>query len=251
MSYTLIDYFKEFHSLKQKHNLSANAQACYFSILGEFNAARFPERLSISDRELKTLAGLKSVATAHDAKRILKNLNLIDFQSGRGAQGTTWYRLCTAHLPNINRTLTEHSPNIKRTLSEHSSRCNTSLSIDDREDVKTLDEKTTTTTTTTARARDTYVIDNIIEYWEESRFGRLDFELISELDLLVKKYGEEEVKAAMNAAKRANGKPQGVSFDFFKAVLENRLKPKKPKGAVSDENRIEEEDPRAKWQFSD
>lgn len=242
MSYTLIDYFKEFHSLKQKHNLSANAQACYFSILGEFNAARFPEQLSISDRELKTLAGLKSVATAHDAKRILKNLNLIDFQSGRGAQGTTWYRLCTEHLPNINRTLTEHSPNIKRTFGAVPY-------IRASEDVKTKDVKTNSSTAT-ARARDTYVIDNIIEYWEELRFGRLDFELISELDLLVKKYGEEEVKAAMNAAKRANGKPQGVSFDFFKAVLENRLNPKKTKGAVSDENRIEE-DPRAKWQFSD
>ena len=131
MGYTLIDYFRAFHSLKQELNLSMSAQAVYFSILGEFNAARFPKQLSLSDRELQALAGLKSVATAHDAKRILKNHKLIDFTSKRGSKGYTEYQLSTEHLPNNSRTITEQEPNNE-----------TNSYIRAREDLKTLDIKT-------------------------------------------------------------------------------------------------------------
>lgn len=94
MNFSLIDYFKGFHDLKQTLNLSASAQATYLSLLGEFNAARFPDQMSISDRQLQTLAGLKSVSTIHDAKRILKNCGLIDFSKGHNV---TVYTLATDH----------------------------------------------------------------------------------------------------------------------------------------------------------
>ena len=121
MSYNLIDFFNAFHSLKGQLKLSASSQAVYFSLLGEFNAARFPERISLSSRELKDLAGLKSVATAHECKNVLKNKNLIDFKT-KGS--VTWYELLTEHLSNGNRTPAKQVPNASRTEADYSSRSN-------------------------------------------------------------------------------------------------------------------------------
>ena len=112
--YTLIDYFRAFHSLKEQLKLSAGSQAMYFSILGEFNAARFPSSLSISIRELKALAGLKSVSAAHECLNVLKNKKLIDLHNQNGIHS---YSLLTEHLPNRSRTKhrtgTEQEPNRK------------------------------------------------------------------------------------------------------------------------------------------
>lgn len=96
-TFTLIDYFKAFHSMKETLKLPAGSQAMYFSILGEFNAARFPEQLSISTREIKALAGLKSTNAVFENRNVLKNKKLIDFQT---QNGTTTYSLVTEHLLN-------------------------------------------------------------------------------------------------------------------------------------------------------
>lgn len=122
MPYTLIDFTRGFHSLSKELRLSAGVRSLYTALVGEFNEARWPERISFSDRELKTLAGLKSVSTVHEAKLVLKNHNLIDFTTTRGAQGRSEYQLRTEHLPNIKMGSTEHYPNNDRTITEHCSR---------------------------------------------------------------------------------------------------------------------------------
>lgn len=112
MSYTLIDFFLGFQSVQAKSRFSASVQSMYFAILAKFNSAHYPATLPISTRDLAEEAGLKSVATAHTCKNILKNNKLIDFKT---TKGTTVYRLLTEHLPNKNPTLAEHLPNAKRT----------------------------------------------------------------------------------------------------------------------------------------
>lgn len=112
MSFTLIDYFNGFQSLKAKKKFSAGAQSTYFAILGKFNSAHYPATLSISTRDLKNDAGLKSVATAHECRNVLKNNKLIDFQSEKG---TTVYRLLTEHLPNRSMGFAEQQPNANQT----------------------------------------------------------------------------------------------------------------------------------------
>lgn len=136
MSYTLIDYTKAFHSLSKTLKLSASVRSVYAAIIGEANEAHFPERIGISDRELKELAGVKSVASAHEAKNVLKNHHLIDFK--RSAKGVTEYWLLSDHLrqPNTYRTEAEQEPNASRTTLITI----TNPKASDR-DVKTLDER--------------------------------------------------------------------------------------------------------------
>lgn len=134
MPYTLIDFTRGFHSLSKELILSAGVRSLYTALVGEFNEARWPERISFSDRELKTLAGLKSVSTVHEAKLVLKNHNLIDFTTTRGAQGRSEYQLRTEHLPNIKIDSTEHYPNNDRTITEHCSRFSVTQNPSLRED---------------------------------------------------------------------------------------------------------------------
>ena len=229
MGYTLIDYFNAFQNLKRKKRFSAGVQSAYFSILAEFNLQRFPTELELSTRELKELAGLKSVSTAHECRNVLKNNKLVGFETKRG---TTIYTLGTEHLPNEIHTSTERQrieiPNANRTPHALDYSSKTTLSSGE---TKTLDVKTDKSTITTIACANSQELDNIIDYWEQSQFGRLDVELISKLEVYLKRYGFSEVKAAMDAAKLANGSKYGVSFNYFTSVLENRNKPKNlPKG---------------------
>lgn len=215
MSYTLIDYFRGFHDLKQRHNLSASAQAVYFSILGEFNVARFPEQLSISDRELKRLSGVKSVATAHDAKRILKNVGLIEFAARQG--GITCYTLSANHLSKnqTNRTVTEQLPNSCRTVGGSSY-------IHVREDVKTLrlkeEEARGSYGSDGLTAEETAALDALVDEWQDSPvFCKLDVKLISQLAALLKEHGAAAMRTAMEAARRTQ--KSGVNLAYFTRAL--------------------------------
>lgn len=113
MSFTLIDYFNGFQTLKQSKKFSAGAQSTYFAILAKFNSARFPATLPISTRDLQQLAGLKSVSTTHECRNVLKNHKLIDFETKRD---TTVYQLLTTYIqPNAKVVSAEHQPNGNRT----------------------------------------------------------------------------------------------------------------------------------------
>ena len=224
----LIDLFKEFHHDAIQQEFPASARVLFDTLTYKFNAAFWIDSLVFSERDLTKMTGLKKT-TLHDAKHYLTSRHLIECKPFKGKTRYSlgdWAQklLLKGHemQPTTNRPLADQLPTTSRPLADHPY-------YHAGEDFKTLDS--TTTTTATACAGDTQEIDLLIEYWEQSRFGRLDFELISELELLRKRYGAAEVKAAMDAAKRANGKPQGVSFDFFKAVLENRHKPKQAKQA--------------------
>lgn len=112
MSFTLIDFFNGFQTLKQSKKFSAGAQSTYYAILAEFNLAHYPATLSISTRDLQQLAGLKSVSATHECRNVLKNNKLIDFKTQRD---TTIYRLLTEHLPNAKTVSAEREPNGNRT----------------------------------------------------------------------------------------------------------------------------------------
>lgn len=112
MSFTLIDFFNGFQTLKRSKRFSAGAQSTYYAILAEFNLAHYPATLPISTRDLQQLAGLKSVSTTHECRNVLKNNKLIDFKTQRD---TTIYRLLTEHLPNAKKVSAEHQPNGNRT----------------------------------------------------------------------------------------------------------------------------------------
>ena len=120
MGWSLIDHFRTFHCLSKEYELSAGARSVYFALLGEFNAAYWPEELRISDRQMQELSGVKSVATIHDARNLLKSLKVIDFRKGKNRK--TIYRLLTDRITSTIQTptagLSEHQPSTWRTPGE-------------------------------------------------------------------------------------------------------------------------------------
>lgn len=244
MTYTLIDYFKTFHALRRTLKLSLSAQAVYFTLLGEFNAARFPKLLSVSTRELQELSGLNSPSSVHDAKRILKNCGLIDFKA-TGKNRITQFELLsvTDQLPNTYRTPSEHLPNTYRTLSEHPDEIPIKRARVDK-DIrhKTIDLLTTTTTTTreenffekgnnsseVGNPLETFDdLDEVQDLWQSLQFAKLNHLILSKLKVLIEKHGKDAVIKAMNTANESNGNSRGVSFNYFNAVLERQQNPKK------------------------
>ena len=215
MSYTLIDYFKAFHTMKQTLNLSAGTQSTYFALLGEFNAARFPEHLSISDRELKALAGLKSVSSAHEAKRSLKNAKLIDFSKDGGV---TVYMLCTEHLPNSNRTLTEHLPNTFE---------NPNIRVRDKtEDVKTLDIPSFVHSAC-ACAPDEWnaeIEETLSRLWFSNNGAPVTAELFSYFQALIAKHGLQWLEAMILEASASYGGQYRMSVKYFRSCVDRKLK---------------------------
>lgn len=247
MGYTLIDYFNAFQNLKRKKRFSAGVQAAYFSILAEFNLQRFPTELELSTRELKELAGLKSVSTAHECRNVLKNNKLVGFETKRG---TTIYTLGTEHLPDEIYTSTERQrveiPNDNRTPRALDYSSKTTLSA---VETKTLDVKTKNSINYLSNAHaNSQELDDVIDYWEQSlRGGRLSIEHQSEIEAWLEKYGVLWVKATMKEASDANGNPNGLNFKLLKGVVNRKLKPITKGG-----EKVEQPtDSRAKWAYSD
>lgn len=267
MTYTLIDFFNGFQSLKRRKRFSAGAQSTYFAILAEFNSAYFPESISISTRDLQQLAGLKSVSSAHECRNVLKNSNLIDFKT---QNCTTVYRLLTEHLPNKNGLGAEHQPNVNRTAGGffnipacEDSRLETENSVRSQSarERGTEKEEETLSNREHAQASETAAtIDEVVDYWERTLLGgRMTVEHQSELLIYLNdpEKGLEWVKEAMKEASDANSNPHGLSFKLLRGVIEKKKTPKPEKkksalkgGEKNGRKRYEEEDPREKWEYS-
>ena len=74
---SIAEYVQAFHKYAYEHALNANVRALYFSLIGEFNRAYWPEELSKSVRELCEIGGFSSVSTVHRAKAVLGTENII------------------------------------------------------------------------------------------------------------------------------------------------------------------------------
>lgn len=87
-----MDYFQAlnyFFQFAQFRNLPASARLTYLAILHKWNGFRRAPSFALSDRELSQLTGLGIGRTITQAKRLLKNVGLIDFKST--THGTTYF----------------------------------------------------------------------------------------------------------------------------------------------------------------
>lgn len=254
----MIDLFKEFHSQTVEKEYPASARLLGYWFIGEFNEAFWQEELRYSERELSRLTGL-SPATVHRAIKYLCDRGHLKTWKKKNK---TIFKLLSDKVPakqsrSDSEAVVKQTRSTNEALAEQSSAVPVIRACEDNKDFKTSDLKTNNSTITPIAGAGACVnrdfenaeIDKIVDYWEESRFGKLDFELMSKLEVYVKKYGYSEVKAAMDSAKESNGSPYGVSFAYFASVLENRNKAKVvPKGGEKVEQPA---DPRAKWAYSD
>lgn len=86
-----MDYFQAlnyFFQFAQFKNLPAPARLTYLGILHKWNGFRRETSFSLTDRELSELTGLRIGRPITEAKRLLKNVGLIDFKSNN--KGTTY-----------------------------------------------------------------------------------------------------------------------------------------------------------------
>lgn len=211
---TLIDYFKAFHSVKETLNLSAGSQAIYFSILGEFNAARFPKQLKISTRELKALAGLKSTNAVFENRNVLKNKNLIDFQT---KNGVTTYSLLTEHLLNTSRTLTEQLLNSSETPGT-----NSNIRVREDKDIKTQDIQSFNPPRACAPVN--WDCENeLATLWLDNGGARVTAELLSYLKALSEQHGVEWTASAIREAASAFSGDFAMSLNFLRGCVKRKL----------------------------
>jgi len=228
---SLIDLWKGFHSDAIQLEYSPSARVLFDTLIFKLNERYWQDNLVLSERDLIQLTGLKKT-TLHDAKHFLASRHIIKCTQFKNK---TSYSLGEEMKALLNRPVTDQQPTTNRPAGDQFSAVPIKRAREDNKDFKTLDFKTNKTDlsaiTAIACAREINnteenELDKVIDYWEQSRFGKLDFELISKLESYVKRYGFSEVKAAMDAAKASNGSSYGVSFAYFASVLENRNKPK-------------------------
>lgn len=201
------DGWKTLNTCFDNGDLTALTQLIGYKIYAIFDEHRFPESLSISDRELMSRTNIKSTRTIVEARRRLKNAGLIDFDSRQG-KGTI-YRLTMKQSGNSKETVSKQLVNSEETVSVNPiNACATPIPL-------------TLISSSSARARE---IDEAQEHWKLKKGGRLSFEHLSELQVLIDKYGLDWLKNRMTEASDANGNSYGLSMKFFRAFIKRYLK---------------------------
>lgn len=243
MSFTLEDYFNAFQTLKQSKRFSAGAQSVYYAILAKFDSAHYPNTLSISLRDLKELAGLKSVASAHTCKNVLKNNRLIDFETKKGI---TVYRLLTEHFLDKKNPEDRQTPNDNRTAVGL-----LNLPVRARDSISTLslEERAQQRETTHIAGARLTEVEELLRLWRESGGACLNVSLAAELESLLATHALDNIKVALKRAVRAtNDTRYGISFDFL--LLKLAEVEKKQTKKEGDKCEQPAKDPRDTWIFS-
>lgn len=117
--------WRELNRRLNASNLTAPTQLVMYKLFYMFDEQRFPESLLVSDRELMSVANIKSTKTIVEARRQLKNLGLIDFETAHGKP--TRYRpgktieVTEANDENVNslEICADESGNTLETLGKH------------------------------------------------------------------------------------------------------------------------------------
>lgn len=243
MSYTLEDYFNAFLEVKRFKQFSTGVQAVYFSILGEFYKQHFPTNIALSTRDLQALAGLKSASSTHEAKNVLKNNGLVDFQN---RFGTTVYSLGLGRIPNTFRTTTEHLANTSRTLTEQSSTPYHSISCTqnqsqssttqeiEKQSISLQEKEKTNTQSSSSCSSSCGDVKNFEEVTEPEEMDVVTLWEFMTGEELKSSFLREELKEleiahgrkVINDALKEFVNSKGQTFKYFKKVLDSCLAPK-------------------------
>lgn len=207
----LIDLFKEFHSRAVVYAYPLSARVLYFTLLGDFNAAFFPEERVYSERELSGLTGL-SPEPVHRALKFLADRGHIKTKATK--RGTV-IQLCPCQAP------AKHLPSMSQAPAKQSISL---ISYTQNQDDKTKDDDDD------ARAKENKSVTDLTELdvqdlWEYETGYALHGSIAYELESLEKTYGRESFHSALIKAMQSSTSPK-LRFSYFKKVLENLNKPK-------------------------
>lgn len=211
---TLIDCFNTFQSVSKSLKLSANARSLYYAILGEFNSARYPDTLSITNRVLQDMSGIKAESSFFSARNALANAQLIRHKK-------QVYQLTPdAAMEKLRNRVGVHAESTWSRLGvglEFSNSTSNSITIP-------KNRKEIEKTTAAARTREGFLKEispAIAETWFKYEGERLNGGQMLDLYGLEKIYGADAVVDAIIEASRSNKYPR-LSYAFLKAVLEKK-----------------------------
>lgn len=243
-----LSQYNAFFKLARERTLCGIDQLVGLHIQHMFNQSHWAETILVADAELLECINWydkkgnpTSLDSIRKAKARLKKKGIIDFKPGKGNKPTE-YRLIQLYpsdtledTPTDTPSGTElfsHTAYAPKTfLDVKTSDNNSNSSAGARSDVEDSKDAETITGALTLNSRENE-LDAIIEEWNQSScFSKLDFELISELEVLLRKHGATAIRNAMAKAKRSTDR--GVSFNYFKAILEPRRNKQPLKGGES------------------
>lgn len=257
----------DFHELNEKKIFASSAQVVFLHLLylsQKEQCLGTSESFQVTDRELELRTGLAK-QTITNAKRTLKNRDVIDFESNRDkpANGTSYKILvgqtdgnrvgqAQGQNPSGNpvfairenagaiKELGQSKEKSERVFpqtpfpKEKRERDNNKPRAHTREKIKTLDDVKT--------------FDDFLEFWELAGGCKLNRLLVSKLDSLLKDHSLSKMKDALDRANEStNNTHFGFSFEYFKNVLTN----KKERRNNNDKNTGEYKLPRIDNEFEE
>ena len=218
---------------------ASSTQLIMLHLLHMHNAQGNTGSVVVTDRELMSRTNL-SQKTVTEAKRTLKNLGLLDFKTDK----RTFARKTTYFFPD--RVVQGVVQQVVQAQAQAGLVCYTPHADEAAAAVgakgfpptppfpkskqqqqhagargeRDGDEHEAVASAIPLRSSFANEFDKLIEQWSESPcFCKLDFQLISELELLAKEHGVATLLKAMEQAKRSQ--TQGVNIRYFKRTLES------------------------------
>lgn len=235
---TYYDGLNAFFKLNEANPLASSAQLVYLHLLHINNREWNTGSIRVSDGELRTRTRL-SKQTITEAKRILKNLGLIDFKTNRNKprEGTDYTLTFFANQ--------EVGHEVGQKVGQKVG-CKVGRTFIDLNSPKNITEefkiKDINSDTRMRVNKEIDQLDEVADYWDrEIRGARLTMEHLSWLKKLLEAHGATWVKEAMKVASDINDSPYGVSIALLKGVIERKATPSPTKERGNrDEKRIAE-----------
>lgn len=221
----LIDCFNTFQDVTKSLKLSANARSLYIAILGEFNSARYPEVLGITNRVLQDMSGINSESSFHSARNALINAKLI-------AHKKQAYKLTPEAA--LEKLKSRFGADLEPPKS-------TSYSINLKKNKKEEDEERATPAP--AFFNNNMNAPEVQEMWFKCEGEAIPFAMAQTLYELEKLHGVDFAKDVVFTASAENKQPK-ITLNYLKTIANNKLKGGEKVGKVESENW---EQQRASW----
>lgn len=229
----LMDCFNTFQNVSKAMRLSPNARSLYIAILGEFNSARYPETLNLSNSLLRDMSGInlegKSDSSFHSARNALQNAGLIKHkqQVYQLTPNVAEEKLAKRFEKLMNTPCTLPRDSVESAWRQVGDSLEGSRFISttlDKEEV----EKENRREEEDAQARVTLskVSEEVERAWTKCKGSKLDGQQMIYLTSVENARGSNFLVNAIETASMKNdyGKFPNVTFTFLKMTIEDKLK---------------------------
>lgn len=233
---TLIDCFNTFQKVSKGLRLSANARSLFTAVLGEFNSAKYPETLSLSNCLLRDISGIKSESSFHSAKNALVNARLI--HSKKSVYSLTpdeaLSKMEQRFKTFAGSTCNQHQADVSDTWNPLGARSEDSNIItmpkNKVERDKEVEARTRKATATSMFKDNGWVSAKLQEAWFKYEGQQMNSATMQKMYPMEKTFGTEAVcKAVFEAS--ARNKEAKLTYNFVEKILQSQMKGGTPNGS--------------------